>query len=101
MIGADFGPSPNTVWVAFLYRWQAVHSLAVSRTVDQLLELGGLAGLAYSSSLFVAIFVNESQLADDSFLMDGNGRLESPRLTLRPFRVRKTFPRAALRKRTV
>src|ERR1044072_772953 len=84
MIGADFGPSPKTVCVAFLYRWHAVQSLAASRTVDQLLESGGLAGLAYSSCLFVGISVNESQLGEDSFLMDGSGNPRDPTANFAP-----------------
>jgi hypothetical protein len=55
-MGADFGPSPKTVWVAFLYKWHAVQCLAAVRTADKLGESGGVARLAYSSAL-VGIYV--------------------------------------------
>ena len=54
-MGAFFGPSPNTVWVARLYKWQAVQCCAAFRTVERLDEAGGIAGRAKSLLFFVGI----------------------------------------------
>jgi ribosomal-protein-alanine N-acetyltransferase len=62
-----------------------VHFCAASRTVDRVDESGGVAGRAYSSVL-VVISVYESQLTRDSSLFVQMAILETPRLTLRPFR---------------
>lgn len=85
MICAFFGPLPNTVWVAFLYKWHAVQSFAASRTVDQLEESGGVAGRAYWPLLVGISFINRNSRALRIYFIP-MAILETGRLKLRPFR---------------